>query len=235
MPIFRINKNKNYTTMSNIHLKDKRISLKAKGLLSQMLSLPDDWNYSIKGLVAINKEEETSIKATLKELQRFKYLIITKQLPNETSSGRIEYIYDIFEKPKQESEKQEVENLGVEFLGVENQVQYNTNNKILNNKINNKKEIYKESWDCKIYVEKLTDGVIGYLNDKSERNFKANNPKTQSLIRARLKEGFKEMDFIEVIDKKCKDWLDTDMEKYLRPETLFGTKFENYVNERKRK
>ena len=147
MAIFRINKNKDYTTISNIHLKDKRISLKAKGLLSQMLSLPDDWNYSIKGLVAINKEEETSIKTTLKELQRFKYLIITKQLPNETSSGRIEYIYDIFEKPKQDSEKQEVENLGVEFLGVENQVQYNTNNKILNNKIlNNKKEIYKEKF-----------------------------------------------------------------------------------------
>ena len=235
MPVIRVEKTNNYTVMSNYHLQEKGLSLKAKGLLSQMLSLPNDWNYSIKGLVAINKEEETSIKATLKELQRFKYLIITKQLPNETSSGRIEYIYDIFEKPKQEGEKQEVENLPLEILPLENQVQYNTNNKILNNKINNKKEIYKESWDCKIYVEKLTDGVIGYLNDKSERNFKANNPKTQSLIRARLKDCFKEMDFIEVIDKKGKDWLDTDMEKYLRPETLFGTKFENYVNERKRK
>ena len=235
MAIFRINKNKDYTTMSNIHLKDKRISLKAKGLLSQMLSLPDDWNYSIKGLVAINKEEETSIKTTLKELQRFKYLIITKQLPNETSSGRIEYIYDIFEKPKQDSEKQEVENLGVEFLGVENQVQYNTNNKILNNKILKNKEIYKESWDCDSYVKQLTDGVVSYLNDKSERNFKPNNPKTQSLVRARLKEGFTEIDFLQVIEKKCKDWLNTDMEKYLRPETLFGTKFENYVNERRRK
>jgi hypothetical protein len=138
MSVFRVNKDNNYITMSNYHLKDKRISLKAKGLLSQMLSLPDDWNYTINGLVSINKEEETSIKTTLKELQRFKYLIVTKQLPNETSSGRIEYIYDIFEKPKQEGEKQEVENLGVEFLGVENQGLYNINNKIIKNKrINN--------------------------------------------------------------------------------------------------
>jgi len=155
MAIFRINKNQNYTTMSNVHLKDKRISLKAKGLLSQMLSLPEDWNYSIKGLVAINKEEETSIKATLDELKRFKYLIVTKQLPNETSSGRIEYIYDIFEKPKQEGEKQGVENLGVEFLGVENQVQYNTNNKITNNKILNNKEKYKKESFNKPTIEEV--------------------------------------------------------------------------------
>lgn len=137
MTVFRVNKNDNYTTMSNYHLKDKSISLKAKGLLSEMLSLPDDWNYSIQGLVAINKEEETSIKNTLNELKESGYLVITKLLPNETSSGRIEYIYDVYEKPKQEGEKQGVENLGVEFLGVENQGQLNTN--ILNT--NNIKEI----------------------------------------------------------------------------------------------
>lgn len=137
MAVFRINKNDNYTTMSNYHLKDDSISLKAKGLLSEMLSLPEDWNYSIQGLVAINKEEETSIKNTLNELKESGYLIITKLLPNETTTGRIEYIYDIYEIPKQEGEKQGVENLGVEFLGVENQGQLNTN--ILNT--NNKKEI----------------------------------------------------------------------------------------------
>lgn len=109
------------------------------------------------------------------------------------------------------------------------------NNTSINNININNKEIYKESWDCDIYVKQLTDGVVSYLNDKSERNFRTNNPKTQSLVRARLKEGFTEIDFLQVIEKKCKDWLNTDMEKYLRPETLFGTKFENYVNERRRK
>ena len=73
MAIFRIEKNKNYTVMSNYHFKEKNMTLKAKGLLSLMLSLPDDWDYSINGLVAICKENETSIKNTLEELKKFGY------------------------------------------------------------------------------------------------------------------------------------------------------------------
>ena len=96
MAIVRVNKSKDYITMSNHHFKEKGMSLKAKGLLSEMLSLPDDWNYSIAGLVAINKENETSIRATLDELKIFGYLKITKLMPNETKTGRIEYIYDIY-------------------------------------------------------------------------------------------------------------------------------------------
>ena len=99
MSKIRINKNKNYVTMSNFHLKEKEMSLKAKGLLSVMLSLPDGWNYSVRGLVSICKENETSIKSTLEELKSFGYLVVTKLMPNETESGRIEYIYDIYEKP----------------------------------------------------------------------------------------------------------------------------------------
>lgn len=113
-----MNKTKNYTVMSNEHLKDKRLSLKAKGLLSVMLSLPDTWDYSISGLVAICKERETAVKSTLNELKSCGYLVVTKKMPNETESGRIEYVYDIFEKAQ--TEKQLVENLGVENLGVEN-------------------------------------------------------------------------------------------------------------------
>ena len=117
-----MNKTKNYTVMSNEHLKDKRLSLKAKGLLSVMLSLPDTWDYSISGLVAICKESETAVKSTLSELKSCGYLVVTKKMPNETESGRIEYVYDIFEKAQKEKqlvEKQGVENLGVESLGVE--------------------------------------------------------------------------------------------------------------------
>lgn len=99
MSVIRVNKTNDYTVMSNCHLKEEKMSLKAKGLLSLMLSLPDDWNYSVEGLVAICKENHTSIKSTLMELQKFGYLSVTKLLPNETLSGRIEYIYDIYEKP----------------------------------------------------------------------------------------------------------------------------------------
>lgn len=124
-----MNKTKNYTVMSNEHLKDKRLSLKAKGLLSVMLSLPDTWDYSIIGLVAICKESETAVKSTLNELKSCGYLVVTKKMPNETESGRIEYAYDIFEKAQTEKqlvEKQGVENLGVENLGVENVRQLST-------------------------------------------------------------------------------------------------------------
>lgn len=110
------------------------------------------------------------------------------------------------------------------------------NNNILNTNNNrNNKEIYKESWECDEYVKHLTKALIEYLNEKVNRAFKPNNPKTESLVRARLRDGFKETDFINVIETKSEEWLDTEMEKYLRPDTLFGTKFENYVNQRRRK
>lgn len=75
------------------------MSLKAKGLLSQMLSLPDDWDYTIKGLVSINKESEAAISSALDELKKNGYLVINKIMPKDTASGRIEYVYDIFEVP----------------------------------------------------------------------------------------------------------------------------------------
>ena len=137
MSVFRIHKDKNYTVMSNYHLNEKDMSLKAIGLLSIMLSLPEDWDYSISGLCSIRKENETAIKTALNELKRFGYLKVDKIFPNDSNSGRIEYVYNIFERPNQ----QEVEKQGVEILCVENQGQLNTNN--TNTK--HKKEIKKEN------------------------------------------------------------------------------------------
>ena len=119
MAIFRVNKNKDYTVMSNYHLRDKNMSFKAKGLLSMMLSLPDDWDYSIKGIASISKENEKAIKIILNELKELGYLRIIKLKPNETKSGRIEYIYDIYEMS--EYKKQEYQKQGVEFQEVEKQ------------------------------------------------------------------------------------------------------------------
>ena len=101
MAVFKINKTKDYTVMSNNHLKEREMSLKAKGLLSIMLSLPNNWDYSVNGLVAICKENETSINSALKELKEFGYLKVEKLLPNQTKTGRIEYVCNIFEKPQQ--------------------------------------------------------------------------------------------------------------------------------------
>ena len=78
----------------------------------------------------------------------------------------------------------------------------------------------------------ICKNVIDYLNMLCGTNYRSSTPKTRKQIKARVGEGFSENDFYAVIDKKSKEWIGTDMEKYLRPETLFGTKFEGYLNQR---
>lgn len=170
MSVIRVEKTKNYTVMSNYHLKEKDMSLKAKGLLSLMLSLPDNWDYSIAGLVAICKENETAIKSALKELQQFGYVKVDKIMPDKTESGRIEYVYNIYEKPKQEGKKQGVENLPIETQCVENPTQLNTN-KLNTNKLNTKDNIYKKNSKKKskidIKIESIEKKCLEYdLNDE---------------------------------------------------------------------
>lgn len=129
MAVIRVEKTTDYTVMSNYHFKEKGMSLKAKGLLSFMLSLPDDWDYSIEGLTQNLAEKETSIVSALNELKKFGYLRVVKLFPNQTASGRIEYEYIVYEKPyvekqdteKQDTEKQGLENLALEKQGIESQ------------------------------------------------------------------------------------------------------------------
>ena len=197
MAIIRMNKSSDYTVMSNTHLKEKNMSLKAKGLLSLMLSLRDDWEYSVEGLVSICKESEVAVKSALNELKKFNYLKVTKLLPNQTETGRIEYIYDIFEKPQQDIEKQ-----GVENLGVENQGQLNTkelNTKELNTKELNTKDIYNAPSN-KIATEPPVIEFI--LNDKTYY------PITQKQV-DKWSELYPNVDIMQQLRKMC-GWLDAN-------------------------
>jgi len=97
MAYFRVNKNRDYTVMSNHHLRDRNLSLRAIGLLSKMLSLPDDWDYSVPGLVAICRESKNIIQGALKELEKNGYLVRTM---TRDSSGHIGYNYDVYEQPQ---------------------------------------------------------------------------------------------------------------------------------------
>lgn len=105
--VCRVHKNANYTVMSNYHLQSRNLSLKAIGLLSKVFSLPDDWDYSIAGLTCICKENETAIKSALNELKEWGYLTVTKLMPSETKSGRIEYVYDFYEYSEKDTHSQE--------------------------------------------------------------------------------------------------------------------------------
>ena len=207
MAIIRMNKSSDYTVMSNTHLKEKNMSLKAKGLLSLMLSLRDDWEYSVEGLVSICKESEVAVKSALNELKKFNYLKVTKLLPNQTETGRIEYIYDIFEKPQQDIEKQGVENLGVEIRDVEiqaleNQGQFTTKElktKELTTKELNTKDIYNAPSN-EIATEPPVIEFI--LNDKTYY------PITQKQV-DKWTELYPNVDIMQQLRKMC-GWLDAN-------------------------
>ena len=72
--VFRVERNKNFTVMSNHHFKNKDLSLKAKGLLSLMLSLPEDWNYNIRGLASLSRDGIDSVRSAIKELEHYMYV-----------------------------------------------------------------------------------------------------------------------------------------------------------------
>ena len=97
MSIFRVEKNKNYTVMANYHLRDKELSFKAKGLLSYMLSLPEDWDYSLNGLASVSKEGIKAIKNIIGELKEQGYLKINKI---RKENGQYQYEYLIREIPE---------------------------------------------------------------------------------------------------------------------------------------
>ena len=105
MAVFRIEKTRDYTVMSNYHLRDMSLSLKAKGLLSLMLSLPENWDYTMKGLARICKDGIDSISGGIRELEAHGYLIRSRVRSANGQLGSIEYT--ILEQPKAPSPTQE--------------------------------------------------------------------------------------------------------------------------------
>jgi uncharacterized phage protein (TIGR02220 family) len=95
--------------------------------------------------------------------------------------------------------------------------------------------IYSSSNDEPHIDLKTFKEIISYLNEKAGTKYRASGSKTQRLIKARFNDGFNDEDFKKVIDIKVAEWSGTDMAKYLRPETLFGTKFESYLNQEVKK
>ena len=98
MAVFRVERNKGYTVMSNHHLRNKELSLKAKGLLSQMLSLPEDWDYTLAGLSFINREKIDAIREAVKELERAGYIVRSRERDEKGRLRGADYV--IFEQPQ---------------------------------------------------------------------------------------------------------------------------------------
>lgn len=146
MGVIRVNKTANYTVLSNYHFKEKNMSLKAKGLLSLMLSLPDNWNYTIAGLVSLSKDGKDSVMSALAELEKFGYLVRSQKTNSKGQFSGIEY--NIYESPQEQNpvaENQNSEKQHAEKSNAENQSQLNTNFiKNLNNELLNELNTYAE-------------------------------------------------------------------------------------------
>lgn len=194
MAMIRVNNTKGFTVMSNYHFQDKGISLKAKGLLGLMLSLPSNWDYSVNGLVAIVKENKAAVQTALKELEEHKYL---KRTRVQDETGRFDYIYDIYEKPYDKlpcTENRCTDIQCTEVQCTENQPQINTNKqntnkqstKELNTNEYKEKNIKKESVNSVIaeYTEnkELQDALHGFV----EMRTKARKPLTVRAMKLSL-------------------------------------------------
>lgn len=153
MAIFRVHKDNNFTVISNDLIRDKRLSLKARGLMILMLSLPDDWDFSVAGLASINQESEKTIKTMLAELKEFGYLVVTKKMPNETDSKKIEYIYDLFEIPG--NEKQGTQNQHVDEQPIENSRQLNKEEQRKEEQNTFKEKSIKKKFDAIAFLDTI--------------------------------------------------------------------------------
>lgn len=204
-----------YTVIPKGIFCDSRLNLRDVGLLCFMLHLPDDWNFSVAGLCAMRGGDgRDAIRKSVRKLEECGYL--QRSQARDTETGKmgeaIWYLYDVpmTENPTSAKPMSETPTSV-------NPTQSNT--KEPNTKKLNTKNIYRS--------------IVDHLNKACGTAYRASSRKTQRMIDARMREGFTQEDFFRVIDVKAAAWKeDEKMSKYLRPETLFGSKFEAYLNEK---
>ena len=242
-----VTKKGNFTTIHNKLISDNSISLKAKGIMLYMLSKPAGWNYNPKDIANNSKDGLDSVYSGLKELIEAKYISRRKN-----KDGTVDYfvfedkeennIIDYQEKPNQEKPNQEKPNQEKPNQEKPNQEKPNQEKPnqekpnqdfadVLIIKDSNNTEYSKKELNNKENIKEIEE-VVNHLNLKAGTKYKSNSKNTTKHIKARLNDGYTLEDFKSVIDKKCSEWLNTDMEKYLCPDTLFGSKFEKYLNQK---
>lgn len=203
MSVIRTIKNENYITMCNAHLRDKNLSLKAKGLLSMMLSLPDKWHYSVKGLGGICKESKNTINSVLNELEDNNYLVRRRRYCN----GKIsEWEYIIFENNENHDEEllhlknEDIENKDTEIQDIENRDVYKITKELSTKELNTneykEKNIKKESINSVISSYTENKDLQDSLHDFVDMRTKARKPLT---VRA-MKLSLNELDKLAVDD-----------------------------------
>lgn len=203
MSVMRVHKTANFTVMSNYHFKERKMSLKAKGLLSLMLSLPEDWDYSVAGLTTLSKDGKDGVMSALSELEKFGYLTRTRLVNDKGQFDGIEY--NIFENPQEKpvSEKP-ISAKPIEVKPIsEKPTQLNTNqlnnlyNKLLyelNTKDMELVELYQEYINIRETIKSpLTEQGLERLVKRAKKLSKGSEMIEKEMLAASIRNNWKDI------------------------------------------
>lgn len=239
MATFRtIKESGDFVTVHKSFVFDNNLSAKAKGILLYFLSRPDNWQIYTSEVVKHMNDGQKSINSGIQELIELGYVIRTRKRKENGDFNGFEYL--VYEQPKQIGEMPFGENVKRENAKRINAKRENakgrtTNNNRTNNDLTNINGTNNDGniLSCSPTVSQIPyKEIIDYLNQKTGKQYRHTTAKSKRVIEARWNEDFRLDDFKRVIDNKTNDWLNTDSDKYLRPETLFGSKFEGYLNQK---
>ncbi|MCG1737711.1 conserved phage C-terminal domain-containing protein [Staphylococcus epidermidis] len=221
MGIIRIDKTAgNYFIASKYYVEDENISWKAKGIMSYLFSKPDDWQIYQTQLEKVSKDGKASVRSTINELIDNGYM--TRQSRRKSNGDFDGYDYTLHEHPVNDGVRK-MEDAKMEDAKMVIAKSDTTNNNLTNNDLTNN----DSRVDFIPYKE-----IIDYLNSKTGKRFSHKSNANQKLIKARINEGYTKDDFFNVIDTKTNEWINVeDMKQYLQPTTLFGNKFDKYLNQ----
>lgn len=239
--------NGNYTNTNNQLVRDDDLTWKARGIFNYLWSQANEWQFYVKEIASHSKDGEKALQSGLQELEEHGYLKRVNRHSKNGSFDGLDWILDDTGRLNRQAQNSVNGKMSAkppknrqnapDAKGAQRETRPAQNLPLSNN--NSKNYQYKEisnkrnngSADAK--PKSIHKDVIDYLNGKIGARYKANSAINKRLIDARVKEGYKLDDFKRVIDNKVASWAqDQKMSKYLRPQTLFGTKFESYLNER---
>lgn len=202
-------------------VRDSRLSWKARGIFAYLWSQSESWDFNEIEVTKHSTDGRDALRSGLKELEDAGYLDRKRERDRKGKVGSSKWI--LHEKPMLENRTQD------------NPMQDNGTQRSHQYKITSKEDHIKRS-NSQAQPDdtsQIRKEVVDYLNQKLGTKYKPNASKNKTVINARLNEGYKLDDFKQVIDNKYSDWAnDAKMVKYLRPETLFGSKFDGYLNEK---
>jgi hypothetical protein len=225
MKIFRVTKDSNYTTINNTIFKDKSISCKTKGFFATIMSLPNDWDFSISGMSSILKEGKKSIYSSIKELQDFGY--VKKNTVRDDKGLIVKIEYTFFETPMNKDFNPQSPERQADYQEVDNAPQLSTN--IINN-LNNKdiKGLQEDPIDF--------DALLVFFNKTTGRKLRTINTKAKKGFNKIISEGYTKKDIRDAIVNCFNSEYHQQNRQYLTPEFISRMeKFEKYFDSKPKK